>query len=171
MVAKAGVKTQAKGAIEEAIVDHNVTSQEDTNAGSSPQGWGDKLKRVASNIIHALIPPGGTSVGVTGAVLDFTGEAGVFLDKSGDAHIGLAVGFGGNTGANVDAGFYVQNLPWASGAGAMEGWTVNLGLSVGEGGQVVSKSTSQQIRKQATQSLGLRLLAHYPPRPISRFHL
>ncbi|MCY3709260.1 MAG: hypothetical protein OXG26_10210 [Caldilineaceae bacterium] len=123
-VAKAGIKTEAKAA--------NVTSQEETDAGASPQGWGDKLKSVASNIVHALIPPGATSVGVTvstGAVLDVTGETGLFFDKSGDTSWGISVGVGGNTGANVDAGFYVQSLPWASGAGAMEGWTVNFGIS------------------------------------------
>ena len=116
----------------ETIIDHNGASQVDTTAGSSPQGWGDKLKSVASNILHAVIPPGGNAIGVTGStgfVVDFTGEAGIFVEKSGDSYVGLSFGVGGTTGANADIGLFYQVFPGASSVRAMDGWTVNVGLA------------------------------------------
>jgi len=74
-------------------------------------------------------------MGSAGIGLDFVGDIGLlYLDKHGEVVIGGAsIGIGGNTGANIDGGFYVQSLPTASSTDAFAGWMVNVGASAGEG--------------------------------------
>jgi hypothetical protein len=74
-------------------------------------------------------------MGSVGMGVDIVGDVGfVYFDKDGEVVIGGAsIGIGGNTGATVDAGFYAQNLPTASSVDVFAGWTVNAGVSAGEG--------------------------------------
>ena len=115
--------SEAKAAIRQSIEDRTESEQ---------QIWLDQLKQKAANVINWLIPPGAAGAGVTastGALVDLTGEMGVYFDKSGDFNVGLTLGLGGTTGANLDLGLFAQYFPWASGAGVMEDWTVNVGVS------------------------------------------
>ena len=111
-----------------------ATLSQGGNKGVSQRksSWQTYLRQRTANVVQWLIPPGVVGTGVTastGVILDITGDAGVYLEDSGDLYIGLSLGFGGTTGANVDVGYFVQYFPWASGVGVMEDWTVNAGVS------------------------------------------
>ena len=139
------------------------------------------LTAVKADVIWAVLPKSGASsfgiAATLGMGLDGVGNIGlIYADKQGNINVlGGSLGFGGNTGANADISMFYNSMPNASSVNIYEGYTVNTGVSAGEGiggaGEVniTRDSETNQPILGYTTALGLSAKVNVPVPPVELY--
>jgi RHS repeat-associated protein len=159
-------------------IDSGLTADPATLTGETEYG---PIRTTVSKVIDTVLPDSGAaSIGIAGSAgmgVDVVGNVGlVYGDGQGNIQIlGASIGFGGNTGANIDGSVFVNVMPGASNVDVYSGQTVNTGISAGEGvgGAFEVNVTRDPVTNEPTAgftlSAGVSAKVNVPAPPVELY--